>query len=214
MIRVILHGALAEAVGRSRWRLHVKSVGEALRAIEANTHKLFTYLAKYKEGKAPYEVYIDKTPVSREDELCIPVVSDSTIHIVPAVGGADDAGSIFLAIGLVLLVVAISVFSYGTMAGYAAVGLTATQYLGTTTMFFVGLAFTMGLSMTIAGVTSLLTKNPSYDSGEKNHPSYLFNGVVNTTYQGNCVPVGYGECLVGSQVISMGISTSEIPINA
>ena len=34
---------------------------------------------------------------------------------------------------------------------------------------------------------------------------YHFNGVVNTTAQGNPVPLGYGRMIVGSAVVSAGI---------
>ena len=40
----------------------------------------------------------------------------------------------------------------------------------------------------------------------ENKPSYLFDGAVNTTRQGNAVPVGYGRLRVGSQVISAGLT--------
>lgn len=42
------------------------------------------------------------------------------------------------------------------------------------------------------------------DSAE-NKPSYNFNGAVNTTAQGNPVPLGYGRMIIGSAVISAGI---------
>ena len=42
--------------------------------------------------------------------------------------------------------------------------------------------------------------------------SYTFSGPVNTTAQGQPVPVGYGRLIVGGAVISAGITTEEIPI--
>ncbi len=50
------------------------------------------------------------------------------------------------------------------------------------------------------------------DPAEKpdNQPSYVFNGPVNTTAQGQPVPIGYGRLIVGGAVISAGISIDDI----
>ncbi len=42
-----------------------------------------------------------------------------------------------------------------------------------------------------------------------NLPSYTFNGPINTTAQGNPVPLGYGRMIVGSAVISAGITADD-----
>ena len=64
----------------------------------------------------------------------------------------------------------------------------------------------------LGGVSQLLfgPANPtSSSSGEKanNLPSYLFGGQVNTMRQGGAIPLLYGKMIVGSQMISAGIST-------
>ena len=41
LVNVQLHGVLAEQVGRDTWNIAVSSVGEALRAIESQSKKLF-----------------------------------------------------------------------------------------------------------------------------------------------------------------------------
>ena len=46
----------------------------------------------------------------------------------------------------------------------------------------------------------------------ENQPSYAFGGAVNTTAQGQPVPIGYGRMIIGGAVISAGITTEEIPI--
>ena len=46
----------------------------------------------------------------------------------------------------------------------------------------------------------------------ENKPSYLFNGAVNTTEQGQPIPLLYGELIVGSAVVSAGLTDKEIPI--
>ena len=44
LVNVQLHGVLAEQVGRDTWKIAVSSVGEALRAIESQSKKLFRNL--------------------------------------------------------------------------------------------------------------------------------------------------------------------------
>lgn len=43
--------------------------------------------------------------------------------------------------------------------------------------------------------------NPNKEKQDKNRASYVFNGAVNTSVQGNPISVGYGRLMVGSQVI-------------
>ena len=55
------------------------------------------------------------------------------------------------------------------------------------------------------------TSKSDQASEDKRDPSYIFNGPVNTMAQGHPVPIGYGEMIVGSAVISAGISVDESP---
>jgi predicted phage tail protein len=71
----------------------------------------------------------------------------------------------------------------------------------------------IGWGLVLGGVSSLLftpkTHDPAATERPENKPSYAFNGPVNTTAQGNPVPVGYGRLRVGSQVISAGLYVEE-----
>lgn len=75
-----------------------------------------------------------------------------------------------------------------------------------------------GLSMVLSGISEMLFSAPKPDKfGNKNEkpenqPSYIFNGVVNTSAQGNPVPLCYGKMRIGSQVISAGLTTRDIPV--
>ncbi|MEK7492166.1 MAG: tail assembly protein, partial [Pseudomonadota bacterium] len=71
--------------------------------------------------------------------------------------------------------------------------------------FGVGLA---GASMALGGVVQMLSpqaKGLSTKDSPNNGASYNFNGPVNTTAQGNPVPILYGRMIVGSAVLSGGI---------
>ena len=66
----------------------------------------------------------------------------------------------------------------------------------------------MGVSMALGGVSQMLSpqqRGLSANDGPDNGASYNFNGPVNTSAQGNPVPVLYGRMIVGSAVISAGI---------
>lgn len=88
--------------------------------------------------------------------------------------------------------------------------------VGAALMFFTGSSF--GLGLVLSGIAEMLFSPPKQEKfGNANNkpdaaPSYIFNGAVNTTAQGNPVPLCYGKMLVGSQVISAGLSTKEIPV--
>jgi hypothetical protein len=52
-------------------------------------------------------------------------------------------------------------------------------------------------------------KGRSANDKPENQPSYAFNGPLNTQAQGNPVPVLYGELIVGSAVLSAGITAKD-----
>ena len=60
LVNVQLHGVLAEQVGRDTWNIAVSSVGEALRAIESQSKKLFKNLIKNDKENVKYRVLINK----------------------------------------------------------------------------------------------------------------------------------------------------------
>lgn len=74
----------------------------------------------------------------------------------------------------------------------------------------------VGISLMLSGAAEMLfappkNKTASQESVE-NSPSYIFNGAINTVAQGNPVPLAYGRVIVGSQVISAGLTSRDIPI--
>lgn len=75
-------------------------------------------------------------------------------------------------------------------------------------------ATSIGASLLLGGISQALTSTPSTSNqtveAVSNRPSYAFDGAVNTAAQGNPVPVCYGQLIVGSQVISAGLSVEQI----
>ncbi len=70
----------------------------------------------------------------------------------------------------------------------------------------------LGAVMALGGVVQMLAPQQVGQSSRddaNNAASYNFNGAVNTTAQGNPVPILYGRMIVGSAVISAGIYSED-----
>ncbi len=184
---VKLYGHLGKTFGRV-FRMDVATPAEAIRALRANLEGFEQYLSKH---SAPgYHVVIEKRSLGKDD-LALPCGS-GTIKIIPAVAGAKRAGAFQTILGVVLVVVGAIMQAYGIPVGSALIKL--------------------GVTLIVGGVTQMLNRPPTRSTSERpeNAPSYTFNGPVNTTTQGNPVPVCYGEMIVGSQVASFGLDVDDI----
>lgn len=139
-------------------------------------------------------------------------VGNRDIHIVPVIRGARGgkrAAAGKLIVGALLAVVAWWIGPALMPAGFmgGAGSLTIAGINANTIAMF-------GVAMALSGASQLLTpkqKKQQGTSGER-QPSFVFNGAVNTTEQGGCVPLIYGRTMVGSTVISAGLTTDDIPI--
>ncbi|WP_211440916.1 tail assembly protein [Collimonas humicola] len=186
MREVRLYGHLREQFGES-FLLDVASPAEAVRALRA-IHPGFTGALV---GHAPgYNVLVDDNGIGVDDlTFC---GSSGTIKIVPLVSGAK-AGALQTIVGAVMIVVGMVATAYG----FGTVGVPLTN---------------AGYAMVIGGIATMLFSPPGTAAPKEqpgNTPSYSFNGAVNTTAQGNPVPVCYGRLIVGSQVISAGLSVEQ-----
>jgi len=123
-------------------------------------------------------------------------MSDEDIHIVPIPQGDYAQATAWLAQQII---------AYGgiTSATGATLAYAAAAVI-------VGVAFYLALT----GIANLLWPVPDLggpDEKADNTPNNYFNGPVNTTQQGNPVPLCYGgPILVGSQVVSVSLSTEEL----
>ena len=133
-----------------------------------------------------------------EDEFGLPAGQDE-IRIAPMPAGAKRGGLFQAILGAAMI------------AASFIPGLNVAMWSGTTVTWSAGLA-SMGAAMALSGVAQLLTPQQrllSVKDGPDNGASYNFNGPVNTTAQGNPVPVIYGEMIVGSATISAGIYSED-----
>lgn len=206
-VNIKLHGHLGEAIG-SEWKLHVLNLSEAMRAIEIlSKRRLYKYLMENDKKGAKYRVLINgkdfKTEKSlnayetqediqhiRESELCLSSLTLKTIDIVPVIEGADAIVNIIL--GIILIVIGIILWA---------------------TPFGVPLILA-GIGLIASGIVALLMEPPTFqdtrDIQGGGTSSYIFQGPQNTIREGGPVPLGYGELIVGSQVISASYSITDV----
>lgn len=193
MITVLLYGELGKLFGR-RHRFDIASPAEAVRALTANFPEFGAYLRARPLGQ--FRVFAGKTPVGERD-LRAPVSEREAIKIVPVVAGAGGMGQIVLGAALMIGAPYLAALAPAAMWGAATSAITS-----------------IGMSLVLGGVSQMLFKPPTQQGPSErpdNKPSYLFNGAVNTVAQGNAVPVMLGgPMIVGSQVISTGLSVEQI----
>ena len=186
MITVTLEGSLGERIDRE-WKLNVRTAGEAIKAIHANTGNFLKDIIK---KSAQYVLVID----GKEwyDQVALYVRVKKSIKLIPLLMGA--AIVIPAIIGIIEAV-----------AGYIAwYSLYVEFYLGVSA-FWGTVIVLVGAALVMYGVYSLLVYLLTPDEEDPRFAgtsSFLFAGAQNTEGQGNPVPVGYGRLLVGSKVLS------------
>jgi predicted phage tail protein len=197
MKTVILHGPLGAKFGR-RHRLDVRTAAEAVRALVANFPAIERYLIETRG--VGYRVKLHDAPLMDAAELHHPV-GGSTITITPVVAGAGRG------FGQILLGAALIAASFIP-------GLNVAVWSGAS-LTWSAVAFNVGFSLALGGIAQMLSPPPKASAPAErpeNQPSYVFNGPVNTSAQGQPVPIGYGRLIVGGAVISAGVRAEEIPL--
>ncbi len=196
------HGDLGEKLGRDIWELSVKSVGEAMRAVEQQTKKLYRTLMDHDKQNIKYKVLINgknfvhkqgkdinKLEGIEESELVLKRKIE-TIDIIPIIEGAGDSFRDIFTIILAVVLIVVGFYIGGPL----------------------GSALIMsGIGLAAAGIANLLTPMPEFDDFRQieggGRPSYLFTGPANTIREGGPVFVGYGRLLIGSHVIQSSLET-------
>lgn len=199
-----LYGQLAKFLKRRVFRAAVSTPAEAVRALLVNFPELEEHMVKQH-----YQVSIGETTIDK-DELRNPL-GQQEIKIVPVMAGAGEVGQVIAGIALVVA----SIFLAPIIApilGAALAGGIAT------------IAGGIGASLVLGGVSQMLAPTPtmgSYgttdqwsssgrDAETDPRRSYSFSGVQNVSRQGVSVPIVFGEALVGSVVISVGVDVDQV----
>lgn len=182
MIKVKLLGKLGKQFIREML-LDIHCTSEAIRALMANFPNFANFLNNSESNGIGYKIYScpDVWLNIGEKDLSQPI--SKTLIIAPVVTGSGGLGKIIA--GTVLL--------GSALLFPGAIGALGFEILSPTTVGLIGAALILG------GISQLLTP--------KVKKSYLIDGQANTTGQGNPVPLVYGRLIIGSQVISAGITT-------
>lgn len=196
MLRTIkVYGPMATFLKRRVFKADVANPAEAVRFLIANFPALERHMADQY-----YKVHVSDRALelgSAPDELHLPIGQQETISIIPVMAGAGATGRIIAGIAFV----AFSLLLPGVGAA-----------IGGALMTKIGL---IGGALIIGGIAELLTPIPKIGGAEDDpRKSYSFSGVQNVSRQGVPVPIVYGEMIVGSIVISAGISTDKVEVAA
>ncbi len=197
MKTILLYGFLGRQFGRVH-RYDVRTPAEAIRALSVTLQGFRQALVS---GGA-YRVLVGGKEALNFERIGHPVSSRESIRIVPVIAGAGRG------LGQVIVGAALIYFSGGLAGAFGATATTA-GFAGITAGTFTAI----GVSLVIGGVSQMLfaPKTPESVERPENNPSFAFDGAVNTAAQGNPVPVLYGgPLIVGSQVISAGLSVEQI----
>lgn len=182
---VILSGSLARLVGKREHSIHTEA-GSSIRNMMGYFRQFpgfEQYMAESASRGLRYAVFVGKENIG-EDDLNKPVGRE-VIRIVPVIAGSKRAGLLQTIVGVVLIV--LSPFTGGSTMG-------------------------PGIALALGGAIQMLSpqaKGLGTQDSPSNRPSYSFNGPVNTSVQGNPVPLLYGRMIVGSAVISAGIYSED-----
>lgn len=182
-MKIFLHGALKEL---SPEPIFIKSNKWDIiyRGLESQIPE---FRAKFKEADQ-YIVAIktdEGIKLLSNDDLQFSIQSDE-LHLIPSIEGS----------GVELLV----------LAAYA-----GTTYAVSTGLILATTALMINLAVGVA--VMLLAPKPKLDTGSNSvdkNDSFYFNGQTNVTDAGSAMPIVYGEFLVGSVVVSVGLETKDL----
>lgn len=207
-----LEGQLGKLYG-PEYKFAVKSVSEGLRAMsyqlkgDKNTPAFRDQLRK---GR--YKILRDGREIGLE-EISIGLGRTKEVHIIPEPTGEGGGTGKFI-FGFLLSAAALIVAGPG---GFGLAGGLGFSGAAAPTITFGQIAAAGGL-IAAAGAAQMLSPTPAavdtrVQERPEERPSFLMNTVTNTSEEGLPVPVVHGKkILVGSHVISAGISVEETPL--
>lgn len=191
--KIKLLGHLGKKFGKE-YLFDVASPAEAVKALCHQVKGFKQYMQEGSGRDQKFKIVVGKEVLSDIPKQ-IHMETDNNISIVPVVKGA---GGKVAGVALIIIGAALTYLSLGTAGaqGYALMA--------------------AGVALIAGGVIALTTKTPAgtapSETNKDNDRSYLFNGAVNTTQQGQPIPIGYGRMRIGSQVVSASLSTTQIAI--
>lgn len=168
----------------------VKSPGEVIKALCAQ-------LKGFKELLSVANVCLiaDGERSIHLDEISI----ESNINTLDIVPMSTGCKSRFLIPGIEILLGGLLIAG-GIWAGATGNPLAANLLIG------------LGASLIAGGLSALILGGPPKQKSTPNNPSTLFNGAQNICQEGSPVPLAYGLCRIGSNLISAQITVNDVPV--
>jgi len=192
MRKIHLHGDLAK-YGEIH-ELDVLTAGEAVCALCVNYPE---FMSDIRKGSWVLMRGDRETGMCLDEEAVATLrLGDADLHIFPEIQGAKNGnGFLKVIVGVALIAV-----SYGS-AAFLSQPIVAAAASGATWGNAIG---QIGLAMTLAGVSQMLTPEQETQSTEADR-SFTFTGPVSQYGQGHAVQIVYGEVITGGMLISGGI---------
>ncbi|MEY1578184.1 tail assembly protein [Providencia manganoxydans] len=192
-----LYGVLGFKFGRVH-HLAIDSPREAIKALSVLYDGFEQFLANAHLKGLEFAVFKGRRNIT-EDELHLDTCEE--IRIAPVIKGSKRGGFFQTILGVAMIGAA------AFLSGGLSVAFTAAGTWG-------GALAMGGAAMALGGVVQMLSPQPrglSMRQDADNKPSYAFGGAVNTTAQGNPVPLFYGldRREIGGAIISAGIYTED-----
>ena len=191
---VKVYGALRKRLGQCRFEFDVATPAQAIKALCVNFPGLDKWLIDSEQDGVGYRVAVSKEKVTEQNiaPLLMPFSDREVFSITPVVAGAGRGGTQIL-------------------IGAALIGASFIPGVGA----FAAALQTVGLSLTLQGVATLISPQPELDSTLDESvqlESFTFSNVVNTQRQGMPVPIAYGRLFVGSAVLSSGLDVDQVQV--
>ena len=202
LIEVKLLGELGRRFGRS-YSFVASSPKEIISALSNQIEGFKDYLREAHENGIGFRLVDGNAEGMAYEEV---MMGCKQLIIAPIVTGGGAIGRILLGVALVALAF-IPGIGTATAAAIAAV----TAKAGFT---IVGsLLFSLGTSLVLTGVASLLTPPVEQPRETERKDSFLFDRATELTTQGQPVPLLYGKFLAASPlIISSAITTQQVPV--
>ena len=177
-------------------RFYVASPAEAIKAMMFQVKGFKEAFVSSEKKGLKFAVITDKRNIRDAEELLMG--KPKLVSIVPKYEGRKSQGATFL-------IAAVAIAAIVFTGGAAGFGAGAWFAAGSTSA---AVATNVAVALALGGITQLLTPQPkglNTTSDAANKPSYAFGGPVNTTAQGQPVPVLYGQREVGGAIASASI---------
>lgn len=176
-------------------RFYVKSPAEAIKAMLLQVKGFDEAFRGAEKRGIKFSVRTDKRHVNDPEQLLMG--KPKVVKLVPKYSGAKNTALTMLTVAAILAVTVMTGGFGAAAGGWFAAGTTSAS-----------IATSVAISLALGGISMLLAPKPqglSTSSDVENESSYAFGGPVNTTAQGQPVPVFYGYREVGGAVVSASI---------